>query len=129
MKVKCIELNEDFLTKDKVYEATKSVMFGINIYWVVADDGCERTFPRSYFEIVKENEEMKELTEREVYANIKEGEHWECTDKNCEVSDIVLHNGELAILRRLNISGDKIPSILDKTTFRLKRQEYSLRGF
>lgn len=71
-----------------------------------------------YFEEVKE---MKELTFKEVIANIKEGEVWESTKKT-----VSLINGAINIERKNKIETYYI-YIKESELFKLQRKEYTFQ--
>ena len=79
----------------------------------------------------KENNNMKELTFREVIANIKEGEVWERVDDEYISNRIELKNGQL---NQYNIWNGKMDFtlkeagvILDKPLYKLKRPQYTFQ--
>lgn len=79
----------------------------------------------------KESDNMKELTFREVIANIKEGEVWERVDDEYISNRIELKNGQL---NQYNIWNGKMDFtlkeaglILDKTLYKLKRPQYTFQ--
>ncbi len=74
-------------------------------------------------EIVKENEEMKELTFREVIANIKEGEVWESSEKLIEQL-----NGEILVTKRIKTPFNSGAVVFNNDRkYKLVRQEYSFQ--
>lgn len=75
MKVRCINNNWNNLTKGKVYDVIHIIDSEIQIY---NDSGNKQTFYIGNFEVIKEENKMQEKTFREVIADIKEGEVWEC---------------------------------------------------
>lgn len=85
------------------------------------------------FEIIEKevSVNMKELTFREVIANIKEGEVWERVDDEYISNRIELKNGQL---NQYNIWNGKMDFtlkeaglILDKTLYKLKRPQYTFQ--
>ncbi len=115
-----IKFKNDKLLKD-VYEVTRISDTGIGFKgkngWGYYD------FDAKEIEVVKENKEMKELTFREVIANIKEREVYENGIIRIE------HCGGQIQISRAN--GKKIDDYIlcfsNVATFRLKRQEYSFQ--
>lgn len=75
MKVRCYDNSylEDCLTVGRIYDVKE---IKENYYVIKDDKGITNLFWHGDFEIVKENE--MEKTFREVIADIKEGEVWEC---------------------------------------------------
>lgn len=86
MKVRCIDTGGNILlTKGKEYEFIREEQFSKSKgYVVIADDKQEHWYRKEKFEIVKENDNMKKLTFKEVIANIKDGEVWE--NENLEIT-------------------------------------------
>lgn len=75
MKVRCYDNSylEDCLTVGRIYDVKE---IKENYYVIKDDKGITNLFWHGDFEIVKENEMKK--TFREVIADIKKGEVWEC---------------------------------------------------
>ncbi len=75
MKVRCYDNSylEDCLTVGRIYDVKE---IKENYYVIKDDKGITNLFWHGDFEIVKENE--MEKTFREVIADIKKGEVWEC---------------------------------------------------
>lgn len=67
---------------------------------------------------------MKELTFKEVIANIKEGEVWECTRKNARVKKIRMNN-DLLVFDYGDTITEKQSAIRGTDTFKLQRKEYT----
>lgn len=86
--------------------------------------GCEFCISEGK-EIIKwEVKEMKELTFKEVIANIKENEVWECTRKNARVKKIRMNN-DLLVFDYGDTITEKQSAIRGTDTFKLQRKEYT----
>lgn len=105
---------------------------GITRYKVKEDLGGWM-WTEEMFEIIEKevSVNMKELTFREVIANIKEGEVWERVDDEYISNRIELKNGQL---NQYNIWNGKMDFtlkeaglILDKTLYKLKRPQYTFQ--
>lgn len=73
-------------------------------------------------EIIKwEIDRMKELTFKEVIANIKEGEVWDSENNSC---DIRIERGQTGISIR-DFKGNALVWFSDRFKFKLKRKEYT----
>lgn len=68
--------------------------------------------------------EMKELTFKEVIANIKENEVWECTRKDARVKKIRMVN-DLLVFDYGDTITEKQSAIRGTDTFKLQRKEYT----
>jgi hypothetical protein len=85
------------------------------------------------FEIIEKevSVNMKELTFREVIANIKEGEVWERVDDEYISNRIELKNGQLKLYNSWNGKMDftlkEAGVIFDKTLYKLKRPQYTFQ--
>lgn len=79
----------------------------------------------------KENNNMKELTFREVIANIKEGEVWERVDGEYISNRIELKNGQLKQYNfwngKMSFTLKEAGVIFDKTLYKLKRPQYTFQ--
>ena len=79
----------------------------------------------------KESDNMKELTFREVIANIKEGEVWERVDDEYISNRIELKNGQLNQYNfwngKMDLTLKEAGLILDKTLYKLKRPQYTFQ--
>lgn len=78
-------------------------------------------FDAKEFEIVKEDEEMKELTFKEVIANIKEGEAWES-----EYKKIYCNEAGIIIEEKSDTNGNDM-YFANARIYKLVRQEYSFQ--
>lgn len=67
---------------------------------------------------------MKELTFREVIANIKEGEVWEVTKETYSIRKVWMLHGDLRIE---NNTGRTITCIDTDVKFKLQRQQYTFQ--
>ena len=117
----------------------------VEILWVRVDtvDGITRykvkedlggwMWTEEMFEIIEKevSVNMKELTFREVIANIKEGEVWERVDDEYISNRIELKNGQLNQYNLWNGKMDftlkEAGLILDKTLYKLKRPQYTFQ--
>lgn len=85
------------------------------------------------FEIIEKevSVNMKELTFREVIANIKEGEVWERVDDEYISNRIELKNGQLNQYNfwngKMDFTLKEAGLILDKTLYKLKRPQYTFQ--
>lgn len=79
----------------------------------------------------KESDNMKELTFREVIANIKEGEVWERVDDEYISNRIELKNGQLKLYNswngKMGFTLKEAGVIFDKTLYKLKRPQYTFQ--
>ncbi len=105
-------------TKDTCYEVLGE---DSEAFWIIDDLGKESGIPKEYCEVVKENEEMKELTFREVIANIKEGEVWESEYKKiyCNEAGIMIEEKSDTNSNDMYFANARI--------YKLVRQEYSFQ--
>lgn len=117
MKVRCYDNSylEDCLTVGRIYDVKE---IKENYYVIKDDKGITNLFWHGDFEIVKENE--MEKTFREVIADIKEGEVWECRSKYIQrfADGIQIYHKE---------KGKSTPSMLMRNNdkFKLQRKEYT----
>lgn len=117
MKVRCYDNSylEDCLTVGRIYDVKE---IKENYYVIKDDKGITNLFWHGDFEIVKENE--MEKTFREVIADIKEGELWECRSKYIQrfADGIQIYHKE---------KGKSTPSMLMRNNdkFKLQRKEYT----
>lgn len=115
MKVRCVNNNWNNLTKGKVYDVIYIIDSEIQIY---NDSGNKQTFYIGNFEVIKEENKMQEKTFREVIADIKEGEVWECRSKYIKrfADGIQIYHKE---------KGKATPSMLmaNNDKFKLQRKE------
>lgn len=117
MKVRCYDNSylEDCLTVGRIYDVKE---IKENYYVIKDDKGITNLFWHGDFEIVKENE--MEKTFREVIADIKEGEVWECRSKYIQrfADGIQIYHKE---------KGESTPSMLMRNNdkFKLQRKEYT----
>lgn len=117
MKVRCYDNSylEDCLTVGRIYDVKE---IKENYYVIKDDKGITNLFWHGDFEIVKENE--MEKTFREVIADIKEGEVWECRSKYIQrfADGIQIYHKE---------KGKSTPSMLMRNNdkFKLQRKQYS----
>lgn len=85
------------------------------------------------FEIIEKevSVNMKELTFREVIANIKEGEVWERVDGEYISNRIELKNGQLKQYNfwngKMSFTLKEAGVIFDKTLYKLKRPQYTFQ--
>lgn len=125
MKIKCINTGDnEYITLGGTYEVIQEdiLPFGSQVgYRIVNDIGQSRIYKKERFEIVKENEDMKELTFREVIANIKEGEIWENEHKiiGCEPAGIRIK------VKNLIFDGEMC--FHNEAKFKLKRNRVSFQ--
>lgn len=105
---------------------------GITLYGVKEDLGGW-SWTEEMFEKIeeKESDNMKELTFREVIANIKEGEVWERVDDEYISNRIELKNGQLNQYNfwngKMDFTLKEAGLILDKTLYKLKRPQYTFQ--
>lgn len=117
MKVRCYDNSylEDCLTVGRIYDVKE---IKENYYVIKDDKGITNLFWHGDFEIVKENE--MEKTFREVIADIKKGEVWECRSKYIQrfADGIQIYHKE---------KGKSTPSMLMRNNdkFKLQRKEYT----
>ncbi len=105
------------VTKDSIYKVVKE---NESYFWFMNNLNEEVAVAKGCCEIIKEVESMKELTFREVIANIKEGEVWESPFKKIVCNKV----GDIAI------EEDNSEDLLyfDKNTiYKLVRQEYTFQ--
>lgn len=128
MKVRCIDdcdIDIGQITNGKVYDVLKEGGLG---YLIIDDLNIRKYLRKDRFEIVKEENKMKK-TFREVIADIKEGEVWEC------ISPIHWNVKEIRYINDEDTKGIEI-EFKEETEmycfredkeilFRLKRKEYS----
>lgn len=125
MKVECIsEGHCAHIRLGKVYEVLAEECIpctNIAGYKITNDIGQEWVYRKERFEIVKEDNNMKKLTFREVIANIKEGEIWESEDKliGCEPQGIRIKEKDKA--------GDIEMRFQNETKFTLQRNKVSFQ--
>lgn len=105
---------------------------GITLYGVKEDLGGWYWTEEMFEKIEeKESDNMKELTFREVIANIKEGEVWERVDDEYISNRIELKNGQLNQYNfwngKMDFASKEAGLILDKTLYKLKRPQYTFQ--
>lgn len=120
MKVRCIDgsWSSNELTTGKEYEVLSEV--GCYYQLKINNKGIRyRCYVKSRFEVIKEENKM-EKTFREVIADIKEGEVWECRSKYIQrfADGIQIYHKE---------KGKSTPSMLMRNNdkFKLQRKEYT----
>lgn len=95
-------------------------------YYIFLEDEPEHYWTEEMFEKIeeKESDNMKELTFREVIANIKEGEVWES-----ETLEIYLDNktSELVLKHKTNYFNCREIGIKKEKKFKLKRPQYTFQ--
>lgn len=105
---------------------------GITRYKVKEDLGGWM-WTEEMFEIIEKevSVNMKELTFREVIANIKEGEVWERVDDEYISNRIELKNGQLNQYNfwngKMDLASKEAGLILDKTLYKLKGPQYTFQ--
>lgn len=116
----------------EILRVSKNRIDGI-IYYRVKEDLGVWCWTEEMFEKIeeKENNNMKELTFREVIANIKEGEVWERVDDEYISNRIELKNGQLNQYNfwngKMDFTLKEAGLILDKTLYKLKRSQYTFQ--
>lgn len=120
MKVRCIDgsWSSNELTTGKEYEVLSEV--GCYYQLKINNKGIRyHCYVKSRFEVIKEENKM-EKTFREVIADIKEGEVWECRSKYIQrfADGIQIYHKE---------KGKSTPSMLMRNNdkFKLQRKEYT----
>lgn len=120
MKVRCIDgsWSSNELTTGKEYEVLSEV--GCYYQLKINNKGIRyHYYVKSRFEVIKEENKM-EKTFREVIADIKEGEVWECRSKYIQrfADGIQIYHKE---------KGKSTPSMLMRNNdkFKLQRKEYT----
>lgn len=119
MKVKITSSSLD-ITKEKLYDIQEN---DAGMILVIDDRGDRQWFEVGEYELIKEVSEMKELTFKEVIANIKEGEVWESSEKIIKQID-----GQIFVTRKdkTPFNGGAIVFNNDRK-YKLARQEYSFQ--
>lgn len=71
---------------------------------------------------------MKELTFKDVVANIKENEVWESLNPKSNIKEVSLRHWGISLVTRRHIEAEDIFfGINNDTKFRLKRKKYSFK--
>lgn len=73
-----------------------------------------------------EVEDMKELTFKEVIANIKEGQVWECTRENARLKTINIKKGSINFIYKDGLAME-VFGVKETDTFVLQRKEYTFQ--
>ncbi len=122
MKVRCINSDGYILKVGKIYEV-KSISEDGYFYRVKLESGNIEGMYKTRFEIVKENEMDRELTFKEVIAEIKEGEVWENTKKERLLEAITKNSGLICFVNE----GRNIKNLIinENDTFKLHEKEYT----
>ncbi|MBS5937139.1 hypothetical protein [Clostridium sp.] len=129
------QLAKDFYKECKKRDITFSKHDGEEIYWVEGGVyykyarcnlvwGSLVTAPKDEVIEWEGIKGVKELTFKEVIANIKENEVWECTRKNARVKKIRMNN-DLLVFDYGDTITEKQSAIRGTDTFKLQRKEYT----
>lgn len=105
-------------TSGEKYKFITKINFWREEYWLSNSIGW---WDEKELKLYEEVKEMKELTFKEVIANIKEGEVWESTKKT-----VSLINGAINIERKNKIETYYI-YIKESELFKLQRKEYTFQ--
>lgn len=122
MKVRCIHANKTTakLTEGKIYEGELKFCDSVKEKRWDIKGFKDWNFKEDRFE------EVKELTFKEVIANIREGEVWECVDKDIRIEEIFINTmGNLHLQGGCEFSRNNGTCIKLNAKFKLKRKEYT----
>ncbi len=118
-----------YVCSDMVNFAGKKVTIKsceMRTYFYIEEDNSKYCWTDEMFEEIKEDNNMKELTFREVIANIKEGETYKNTKESYGIQYIYMSNGDV-ILKRTDGFRTDMTVLDDKMRFVKEREEYTFQ--
>lgn len=114
------------LTEGKIYNVLETDEYMVKIIEKIIDDVNEAHWSwENKYEVIKEDN-MKELTFKEVITNIKEGEVWESLNPKSNIKEVSLQDWGISLVTRSDINAEDVYfGVNNNTKFKLKRKKYS----